>query len=53
MAKGKGKVAKPPRGAQRRADKTSDTSGYDGYEPEPFFYDEEEKILASLVSLPI
>ena len=52
MAKGKGKVAKPPKGAQRHVDNISDNSDgeiLDGYEPEPLFYNDEEKILASLV----
>ena len=52
MAKGKGKFAKPPRATPRSAENTSENSeilDLGGYEPEPLFYDEEEKILASLV----
>ena len=50
MAKGKGKATKTPRGALKRSGKPSDDPELDGYEPEPLFYDKEEKILASLVS---
>ena len=50
MAKGKGKAIKTPRGALKRSGKPSDDPELDGYEPEPLFYDKEEKILASLVS---
>ncbi|XP_063677278.1 protein O-mannosyl-transferase TMEM260-like isoform X2 [Bolinopsis microptera] len=46
MAKGKGKAIKTPHGALKRSGKP-----LDDYEPEPLFYDKEEKMLASLVFL--
>ena len=52
MAKGKGRFSKPPRAAPRSTEDTSNNSEIlnpDGYEPEPLFYGEEEKILAFLV----
>lgn len=45
---GKGKI-KAPRGAVKRSEK-SHNSDLDDYTPEAFFYNDEEKTLASMVS---
>ena len=50
MAKGKGKSVKAPRGASKRSDRSSEESELCNYAPESLFYNDEEKILALLVS---
>ena len=50
MAKGKGKIVKAPRGASKRSERSSEESELYNYTPESLFYNDEEKILALLVS---
>lgn len=49
MAKGKGKTLKTPRGAVRRENKLKAEEDLELYTPEEFFYEDEEKIFASMV----
>ena len=55
MGKGKGKVAKIPRGAVKRDTKTDkeclDDEDSNSYDYEEIFYDSQEKIVATSVSL--